>query len=219
MRKHALLCAVLFTFTIAHGAEAQLKKLSFDIPSFFTPQPMDDIGIYITSIDEGFADNSTGLAVIWRQSGNLNLGVRVGAADLSDIGQTILLGGEFYGPLGGLFSGGSIDVAWVLGAGAVFGDDYVMATVPAGLSLGLRLGTGSVSIVPYVHPRVTLDVLAVGEGDNEETDTGASFVLDIGAEARLGPRFILRAGGSLIDREAFGAGIAYHWPRPVSVVR
>ena len=64
---------------------------------------MDDIGIYMSRVDRPFNNGSaTGLSGIWRQSGNLNLGVRVGVGDLGDAGETVLVGAELYGGLGRL---------------------------------------------------------------------------------------------------------------------
>jgi hypothetical protein len=216
--------AKVITFCVLSAALASTAqgqdfeaKVTWDAPSFFNPRPMDDIGLYFTSIERANSGSATGLAAIWRQSGNLNLGIRLGTFDLEDIGNSLAVGAELYGPLS-LFSGSQLDLAWTLGAGAVFGDDYTVGTIPLGVSLGLRLGSGSIRIEPYVHPRAALDIIAIGEGDNEETDTDVAFVLDLGADVNIGERFILRLGGSLLDREAFGAGIAYRWPRPISVV-
>ena len=217
MRTKIITMCVL-SVALASTARAQNfeAKVTWDAPSFFNPRPMDDIGLYFTSVERANSGSATGLAAIWRQSGNLNLGVRLGAFDLEDIGNSLAVGAELYGPLS-LFSGNQLDVAWTLGAGAVFGDDYTVGTIPLGMSLGLRLGSGSLRVEPYVHPRAALDIIAIGEGNNEETDTDVAFVLDLGADVNLGERFIVRLGGALLDREAFGVGLAYRWPRPISV--
>ena len=54
----------------------------------------------------------------------------------------------------------------------------------------------------------------VGE---EETETNIGLSVDLGVDVGLGERFILRAGGSFGDRDAFGAGLALRIPRKVSV--
>ena len=219
MRRFVLI-ALALTSAAAMQAQAQNEvKISWDAPSFFNPRPMDDIGVYYTSVQRASFGNANGLAAIWRQSGNLNLGVRAGFFDFDDVGGSLLLGAELYGPLRGLFGNSAVDAAWTLGGGGVFGHDFTVGSVPLGLSLGLNLGSGNIHVEPYVHPRAVLDIIAVGQGDAEETSTDFAFVLDLGADLNLGDRFILRLGGSLIDREAFGAGLAIRWPRPVSVVR
>lgn len=173
---------------------------------------MDDVGVYVTRADE-----ATGLIGIWRQSGNLNLGVRAGVADLDNAGGSLLVGAELYGPLNTLLPGSGLELAWTLGGGAVFGDNITTASIPFGLSVGVQLGSGSISILPYVHPRVSLDIISVEFAGEEETDTEGSFALDLGADINLSDRFLVRVGGSFADRESFGVGIAYRIPRPISV--
>jgi len=223
MRK-ALITAVLAVVS-ATTAEAQ-TRFTFETPSFMSPRAMDDIGVYLTFSDFGCdsavssCPSRTGLQGIWRQSGNLNLGVRAGVADLADAGSTILVGAELYGGLNSLAPGSGIDIAWTLSAGAIFGDNVTIGSLPLGVSVGRQLETGSVRVTPYVHPRVSLDLTAIDLGNGEEdTDTDVAFTVDIGADLSLGDRLILRAGASLGDREAYGIGIALRWPRGVSVVR
>jgi hypothetical protein len=213
MKTKALLCALVLT---APALPLAAQQLFWDAPSFFSPRPMDDIGIYVTRANQTFED-ATGLSAIWRQSGNLNLGVRAGVADLSDAGGTVLVGAEFYGPLNSLLPASQLEIAWGLGAGAVFGSNYTTFSVPLGLSIGLRLGSSGFQILPYAHPRLSLDIQAYDQNGTETTKTDGSVALDLGADISIGERLILRVGGSLLDREAFGAGLALRWPRPISV--
>jgi hypothetical protein len=214
MRRSLVMVALLFMAAPVTGQVTADVKFTFETPSFMGPRPMDDIGIYVTNSDVG-----TGLQGIWRQSGNLNLGVRAGVGDLDRTGKAVLVGAELYGPINALLAGSGIDISWVLGAGAVFGDNVTAFSVPFGASIGITLGSGNVRISPYVHPRVALDIVAVEIGDEEETDTDGAFAVDIGGDVSLGEKLILRVGGSLGDREAFGVGLALRWPRGVSVVR
>jgi hypothetical protein len=214
MFKRSIVLTAALTAAFAGSASAQA---GWDAPTFFSPRQMDDVGIYAFKTDAGSIGDPTGLKLIWRQSGNLNLGVHAGTADLSDVGEAILLGGEFYGPLTGATASTGLIMSWGLGAGAVFGDNYIDLSVPLGVSIGMNLGTGGVSILPYVHPRVSLDVSSVGSGAAEETETNVGLTIDLGVDVGLGERFILRAGGSFGDRDAFGAGLALRIPRKVSV--
>lgn len=208
-----------FAVVCALVLQGEAAAQSWDAPMFFSPRSMDDIGLYVTRTNRTISDDLTGLVAIWRQSGNLNLGVRGGVGDLDDAGGTVLVGAELYGPLNALFPGLGLDVAWNLGAGAVFGSDYTFFSVPLGLSVGLRLGSGGFEIVPYAHPRIAFDIEAFDQAGEEVTETDGSVALDLGADISLGPSFILKVGASLFDREAFGIGLALRWPRPVSVVR
>jgi len=207
MRKVLIVCGLLAT--ISSSASAQFM---WDSPTFASPRPMDDIGVYVTRADE-----ATGLVGIWRQSGNLNLGVKAGVADLDNAGASLLVGAELFGPLNTLLPGSGLELAWTLGGGAVFGDNVTTASIPFGLSAGVQLGSGSVSILPYVHPRVSLDIVSFDFGGEEETETDGSFAIDLGADVTLSERLLIRVAGSFADRESFGVGLAYRIPRPISV--
>ena len=210
-----LLLTIVGLISLHGGANAQ----SWDAPMFFSPRSTDEIGLYVTRTARILPCDATGLVGIWRQSGNLDLGVRAGVGDLDDAGGTVLVGAELSGSLNKLVPELGVDLAWNLGAGAVFGSNYTLFSVPLGLSAGVRLGSGSLQIAPYAHPRISFDIEAFDVDGEEQTDTDGSVALDLGADINLGPSFILKLAGSLFDREAFGIGLALRWPRPVSVVR
>jgi hypothetical protein len=222
MLKRVLITAVLLCAT-AQGAFAQ----RWDAPLFFSPGPVDDIGLYYLRTDRdtdlGDFGNANGLKLIWRQSGNLSLGVHVGTGDLENIGESILVGAELHGPLSRIGAGTGLLANWSAGIGAAFGDlgndvDYIDFSVPVGVSVGMRLGSGGFGFTPFVHPRVSLDVVAVTVNDVEDTDTEVGFAADLGAEVNLGTRFLVRGAYTLgSDRDAFGIGLAYRTPRGISI--
>ena len=203
-------------------AAAPAAAQAWDSPSFFAPRPGEDLGIFVTvpEADEG----DIGVQGIWRQEGNINLGVRGGVGGVEG-NRTILLGAEFFGglPIASL----PVNASWIVGFGAGFDDDVTMLRVPLGISVGTFLGEGSgFRVQPYVHPRVAFDLAAIGEGDNEETETDFSFAIDIGADVDLSERFAVKAGytfafGPDFDTRfdfypnTFGAGVAWRMPRRV----
>ena len=213
------LAATVLVLATASGAWAQ----RWDAPLFFGPGEMDELGLYYMRTDRdtdiGDFGNANGLKLIWRQSGNLHLGVQVGTGDIENIGESILIGAELYGPLSRVSGSTGLLVNWSAGIGAAFGDfdndvDYIDFSVPVGVSVGMRLGSGSVSVVPYIHPRVSLDVVAVTVNDVEDSDTEVGFAADLGAEFNLGSRFMLRGAYTFgSERDAFGVGLAYRTPR------
>lgn len=190
------------------GVHAQ----AWDNPGFFSPRPGDDIGLYVLSPEYGDA----GFAGIWRQSGNINLGVRAGIGGRSG-DRTVLVGAEFFGPLN-LETGTNLLLSWIVGAGASF-DGGTWLRIPVGASIGIPLAAGSgFTILPYAHPRVALDVFVSDVGDGEEeTDTELNVDVDIGADFELGPSWVIRVGASFGRQDTFGAGIAYRIPRRVLV--
>jgi hypothetical protein len=209
MRARSGLIALTLLAAIKGPAAAQ----AWDNPTFFAPRAHDDIGAYLVNPEGG----DLGFAAIWRQSGNINLGVRGGVGGDSD-DRIWLLGAELYGPLN-LATGAPLLLAWNTGVGASFGDGFTALRIPLGVSVGIDLGAAGagISILPYVHPRAVFDLVAVEIGDEEETDSEFDFDVDIGADIGIGERWILRGGVSLVNSTTFGFGVAYRIPRPVTV--
>ena len=209
MYARSALLGVLLILAAAAPAAAQ----AWDNPSFFAPRAHDDIGVYVINPDDG----DLGFAGIWRQSGNINLGVRGGFAGDFDVWQ---LGAELYGPLSLPLGGTPLLLAWNTGIGASFGDGFTALRIPLGASIGFEFGgTGSgITIVPYAHPRAVFELIALElTNDEEETDTEFDLDLDLGADVQIGERWIVRGGVSLPESTTFGLGIAYRIPRPISV--
>lgn len=214
MLKRSLIIALFATPMLAGALRAQ----TWDAPMFYGPKPMDELGLYYFKSPFGSVDVN-GLKAIWRQTGNINLGVQAGVGDLSDLGDAVMVGAELGNSLTGIGSRNGLAAAWSLGAGATFGHGYADLSVPLGVSIGLTLGSGNTTIVPFVHPRVSLDVSSFDNPatGKEETDTNIGLEADLGVEVGLGQRFLVRGGYSFGDRDAWGIGFALRTPRKVSV--
>jgi len=221
MFRRSLVLAIVAMPILAGAAQAQM----WDAPQFFGPKPMDELGLYYFKTDEPNLNNPNpdGLKVIWRQTGNINLGVQAGVGDLKDLGDAIMVGAEFYNPLHlGATLGNGFVMNWGLGAGATFGKHYADLSVPFGISAGLSLGSGSTSITPYVNPRVSFDLSSFDNPftGNEETDTDFGLAVELGAEVSLGS-FIVRGAyttgrsDQMIRRKGWGIGAALSMPRKV----
>jgi hypothetical protein len=205
MRRIGLVLAAVATLG---GSAAPLAAQAWDVPSFFSPRPGEDIGVYLIDPEGG---GDMGFAAIWRQEGNLNLGVRGGMLD-----DHFSLGAEFYGPFGILGPQSPVLVSWILGLGATF-NDVTWLRVPLGASVGLSLNAGSLNIMPYVHPRVAFDLFAYDVAGEEETETEFNFDVDLGADVSLGQRFVLRVGATFGEWDALGVGVAYRTGRRLIV--
>jgi hypothetical protein len=109
-------------------------------------------------------------------------------------------------------------MSWITGIGAGFNDDVTTLRIPAGVSVGVNLGTGGLNLTPYVHPRVAFDLAAFDNAaGEEETDSEFNFDVDLGADAALGESFVVRVGVTLGSQTMFGAGIAYRMSRRIEV--
>jgi hypothetical protein len=183
---------------------------AWDAPSFFSPRPGEDVGLYAFTAE---ATDDWGFAAIWRQSGNINLGVRAGIVGRDHI----ILGAEFYRPFDLLGPGSGLLMSWAFGVGASF-NEVTTLRVPLGISVGAALGTaGGVQLMPYVHPRVAFQLAAYDLDGRERTVTSGRLDIDIGADAAIGPSFVLRVGATLGETTTFGAGAAYRLQRRLIV--
>jgi hypothetical protein len=191
------------TVALAVGSDASAQ---WSAPSFLPPRPGDDVGVYLSTFE------NFGVQGIWRQHGNLNLGVRAGWIDSPDRGG-VVAAFETWGLLVEAGQGLPADLAWTLGAGAVF-DGGTSLEVPAGISVGRGLRVGPALAQVYAHPRFAL-IVRTGAEDEDETTVGGLF--DLGAEVALDQRLKIRAAATLGSFDALGIGLALRFGRAVEV--
>ncbi|HSK21136.1 MAG TPA: hypothetical protein VK912_18415 [Longimicrobiales bacterium] len=198
----------VFMIGLLAGSAGQVAAQPWDVPSFFSPRPGEDIGIYVVDMDGA---DDLGIVGIWRQEGNLNLGVRAGVLD----GDHISLGAEFYGPIRGVNA--PIYMSWLLGVGGTF-NGATWLRIPAGVSIGTIFDAGSLDIMPYLHPRVALDYVSWDAPEGvDDSDSELNFDLDLGADISLGPQWVFRFGATVGDFDGIGVGIAYRMGRRLVV--
>lgn len=213
---HLLSCGLLLAGVCAVPVQAQ----DWDTPSFFSPRPGEDLGVYVMKPQHG----SLGYEAIWRQEGNLNLGVRAGVTGVPDFGgkRMFFVGSEFYKPF--IMSGSPLLISYMLGAGASFGNSTTLLRIPFGVSIGAQLGSSGMQIMPYVHPRISYDLASFDTGNGTSVSTHSfPFDVDVGADIGLGTQFVAKLGATLTksasarNSTVFGAGLAYRMPRKIMV--
>ncbi len=200
------LVVVLATLILASEARAQHQ---YDTPGFLPPRPGDDIGIYLADVSG--ADFA--LQGIWRQGGNLNLGLRIGYIEIPGDG-AIVVGAESWGLLAEAGPRFPVDVTWTLGAGAAFNGGTVLE-IPAGLSIGRIFDVAPITLQVYVHPRFALFVEPEAANPEDELDVGGLF--DVGVDAAVNENLTFRLGVTRGKINAAGIGLAYRWSRNVVV--
>lgn len=204
--------STILASVLAMVAAGPVFAQPWDTPSFFSPRPHDDIGVY--AINPEFGD--WGVIGIWRQSAGINLGVRGGIGSTGD-DRTVLIGAELYGPIE-IQGARPLALSWLTGIGASF-DGVTALRVPVGVSVGVPIGArDGFVITPYIHPRAALDFSTFEDADgDEETDTDFDVDVDIGADLELGTRFVIRAGYRIGDNDTFGIGIGFRTGRGAEV--
>jgi hypothetical protein len=109
-----------------------------------------------------------------------------------------------------LLRGGSdrpFDLDWQGGIGVGVGD-YLLITVPFGLTGGVSWTSGAVWLAPYVSAGLAADLRLGDDAPTKEFQVDPT--LDVGFDLSLDPerRFVLRAAAALGARQALSLGLA-----------
>src|SRR5690606_37627048 len=199
---------VVIAFALLAVSAGQGAAQPWDVPSFFSPRPGEDIGLYLVDVDGA---DDIGFVGIWRQEGNLNLGVRAGVLD----GDRIAVGAEFYGPIRGVQA--PVYLSWLVGLGGTF-NGATGLRIPAGVSIGTILDAGNLEIMPYVYPRVAFDYISFdAPAGVDDSDSDLNLDLALGADGTLGQQWIYRFGATVGYFDGIGFGIAYRLARRLVV--
>jgi hypothetical protein len=179
----------------------------YDHPQFITPYGETGFGAYLIVVND---INDFGGMVTFRKAGDVNLGVR-GSVNAAGDGDVAFNGGlDVYSQFVEVSESFPLDVAWVTG----FGLGYVtggcdggcaILRIPAGVSVARQFVSddGKWALVPYVSPRIALDIGISGP------DTKVHFDTDIGLEMRFSEQWLLRFGLTLGSNNALGFGIVF----------
>ena len=197
MKKPTIGAITFALLAIAGGAQAQ----AWNSPSFLGPHPTADLGVYV--IDGEIGD--VGVQGIWRKTGAMNLGVRLGFVDAGD--GVLQAGLETWGDL--VVSDDAefpLDVAWTAGIGASINGVSTLS-VPAGVSIGQTFEAGSITMQVYGHPRLVLVAFENPVDDDLELDLEGQF--DLGTDLYLSDDVTVRVGVSLGEADALGIGVAW----------
>ena len=190
-------------------ASAHAQTMAWDAPSFMSPVLHNDLGIYFLKPQ----DTDWGVAATWAsgEPHGLNLGVRGQIVQITSGLTQWGIGADAQGGIGPVAPPLLID--WTLGVGAMSGAGVTVLRVPVGLSLGARLVSPGLTVIPYVHPRVSFayfsfDQPEVGDFGPSGSTSEVEFDTDLGVDLDLVSPIIVRVGGTIGDMPAFGAGLA-----------
>lgn len=180
----------------------------WETPRLMSPDAPEGIGFYWVSYGT-LPQDGPGLLATWHMPGlPAGVSVRGGAAEGANGTTSGFAGVDVSTPLSRHTESQPLDLAWTTGAGVGLGD-YLLFTVPIGISAGRSWSSGSVWLAPYVAAGAAMD-LRLGSESPEE-DFELSPTLDVGLDLSLdqGRRLVFRAGTSLGDRGAVAVGLAY----------
>jgi hypothetical protein len=191
MRNRVLAITAALVLAAAGSAEAQIYT-----PSYSSPRPASETGIYLNSGPGNFSAEG-----LWRRwMGSYDFGLRGGVASVDNV--ALLLGAQLRGPVQ---TTAPLLLAWTADAQGVVGDRSGFGA-GFGISVG-ALVPGEVTFVPYIHPRVAVVTpLRTGGGGDAGLELLADFGVDVVMRPNLTFRFALGLGGPTAD---FGVGFAW----------
>ncbi|KPJ83355.1 MAG: hypothetical protein AMS19_04760 [Gemmatimonas sp. SG8_23] len=110
-------------------------------------------------------------------------------------------------PLARHTEGQPLDLEWTGGLGVGVGE-YVLVSVPVGVSAGRSWSSGSVWLAPYVYLGLALDYRAGDAAPDDEFDVQGSAGIGLDLALDRARRFVIRASAALADRQAVAVGLA-----------
>ncbi|MBI4545403.1 MAG: hypothetical protein HY703_09420 [Gemmatimonadetes bacterium] len=204
MRKRIAILAVGWALLLAGAAPAQVV---WDAPLLVPPQPAPGLGLFLVNP----AGGELALLGVWRAASSRQLQLRLGIADDARDEISVYGGVDIGGSLNRSSAQFPLDVGWVLGAGLGAGD-WVLLSIPLGLSIGRTFRGNGASFTPYLSPRVVLDG-SFGRDlppPAEEDELDLDFAVDLGIDLAFQRTWMIRFGATLgNDREALAIGVVF----------
>ena len=183
-------------------------QLAWETPRMLGPSSPGGLAVHWLQA-ETLPGDGEALLVVWQPPGLpeglfLRGGAGTGAGD-----ESAGFGGiDVRAPIAAARPGPPLDLAGIAGAGVGVGE-YLLFTVPLGLTAGRSWASGSVWFSPYVGVGLALDYRRALDDDAVPDDEFDVYpTADLGVDLALDPgrRFVIRAGASLGDRQAIALG-------------
>jgi len=190
-------------------------QVAWDTPRLLGPESPAGFGVYWLRTSTGtetdaamatWALPGSGGNIILRGGAGIDRGGEPGGGDLLSA-----FGGiDLRAPIARHTPQQPLDIEWYSGLGAGAGpesEQYVLVTVPMGISVGRSWTSGSVWLAPYLALGLALDLSLGDAAPGDEFDVTPAA--DVGLDLALDParRFIVRVGASLGDRQAVAVGL------------
>lgn len=201
----AALAVALFASPLAARAQ-----IAWDAPRLLGPDTPGGLGVYWLRSSSLEAETDAAMGT-WALPGSGGRVVVRGGAGLDEEDRVSAFGGiDLRTSITRHTDEQPLDLAWHAGAGAGGGaqdGQYLVISIPMGISAGRSWTSGSVWLAPYVSIGVALDV-NIGD-DAPDDEFRVTPAADVGVDLALDParNFVIRAALSVGDRQAFAIGL------------
>lgn len=164
-------------------------------PTFMSPIPRNDFGVYVSSLHD------IAIEGLWERHarGGSGMGLRAGYTDWGE--GSLLLGLQVVNPVA--LAGAPIGLAFTASGQAVVGGENGVGG-QVGFTAGGALPATSLTITPYIHPR-----LAVVSWPGREENLSLRVLADFGVDLDFLSGMAIRVGANLGDGASIGVGVAW----------
>ncbi len=220
-RPRVLRAMVLALVAITSALPAAARAQAFNYPSLQLPTA--STRDYTAAIAGG---RGTTLLFQWRERAGdgAHFGLDAGLADSKSRSTMVFVGASGGKELLRATAEQPLDVLATGGVNIAFGSGASLLRVPVGASIGHTFDLErSMTITPYVHPRLSLDVCgdcSASKGNKSEV----SLNFDLGANLQVSREFALRIAGVFSGSDLIGSGdaftVGFNWtPAALSVAK
>ena len=199
MKTKTIIAALAALLLTAPGARGQV---AWETPHMMPPGAPRGLGIYLMEVTPG---GGLGAMVSYRRAdAPAGLGFRGGLADGPFDDVSVFGGIDVSGFLVRESSDVPLDVLWSAGLGLGVGE-YALLSFPFGVTVGKIFRVEEMTLNPYVGPRLVLDARFGDGAPGDDLDLG--LAADVGVDLSFDPRWAIRVGASIGDREALAVGV------------
>lgn len=197
-------CVLVLAAVVGAPAAAQIV---WDTPRMIGPESPRGFGLYWLRAGALPEDNDAAFVTLAMPGFGGSVSVRGGAGE-GVAGEIAGFGGvDLRAPIARHTDTQPLDIEWTGGAGVSVGE-YILVSVPMGISAGRSWSSGSVWFAPYVSLGAALDFRTGDEAPEEEFEVQPSAGVGLDLAFDSARRFVLRTATSLGDRQAIAVGLA-----------
>jgi hypothetical protein len=205
LARTVLLASVLLLAAAGFRPETAGAQIVWDTPRLIGPDSPSGLGVYWMRAGARPGDEDAFFGT-WSLPGFDGAVVLRGGAGEGVGGETAAFGGvDVHAPIARARPGQPLDLEWNAGAGFGVGQ-YLLVSVPMGVSAGHSWTSGSVWLAPYVFAGAALEFRTGDEAPDEEFKVEATGGLGVDLSFDPSRRFVLRASAALGERQAVAVG-------------